>query len=267
MENNIIEISPSTSTAELHEQMRKIRDQKTEVDLATFMKKETQSFPEPIARINKLLDQARQEHLSGRIYNIAQDEWLKNIIKCLDYCEEKEEIKELAAFGLIYPEFSIANVFATAIKEEFPGETNTLFERFNQDECLTLKPTMSPDGTTNIIFLIANDALLRISIGHLLTNKTNINYSLVKFNNCKGKVYDEDIIYRLPIYGEKHQRKETVFGLFDGTKRIGTSYQLDDLLTEYNDTNIKDILKIMSIDDILKRLNEKREVKERRLTR
>lgn len=151
------------------------------------------------------------------------------------------------------------------------NQTDYLFSFFDKDECIEGKELLSATGGKNRIFLIDNGTLLRLSIGEItmspIIGLANINYSLDKINSCKGKIHTEEVLRYNPVYYEKHYTQKEAFGLFDGYRQIGPSFDPTDTLKPYDGLDVRDILKPMSIDEIIIRLKEAKLVKERRLTR
>ena len=153
----------------------------------------------------------------------------------------------------------------------FIDQTDYLFSFFGEDECINVTQLLSIHDDKNKIFLLDDDTLLRLSIGEIKMSPTiglaNINYSLDRINRCKGKVFTEDVLHYDPVYYEKKYTPAEAFGLFDGYRQIGPSFAPTDTLRSYDGLDVRDILKPMSIDDISERINEAKQVKERRLTR
>ncbi len=174
----------------------------------------------------------------------ARQEYLGNILSRIPDCEEKKC---------------------------FIDQADYLFSFFDEDECLDAKQLLSLNDDKNRIFLIDDNTLLRLSIGEIRLSPTiglaNINYSLDRINRCKGKIFTEDVLHYDPVYNEKHYEQKEAFGLFDGYRQIGTSYEPTDTLKTYDKLDVRDILKPMSIDDIGERINEAKLIQERRLTR
>ena len=135
---------------------------------------------------------------------------------------------------------------------------NDLFSQFKSDEFLKVK-SISNMTRDDKLFLVDDNTLLRIHSFDIMNSNigglSHINYEFLNINNCKGKIYKESVYCGDPLYCDKHFEDKEVFGLFEKDKLITPTYALDSRLNAYNNLNIREILKVQTLDEIYEKIN------------
>lgn len=141
----------------------------------------------------------------------------------------------------------------------YKEQINDLFSTFKSNECLRLKQ-ISGINEKDMIFLIDQDTLLRMNSFDIMNSNigglSSIDYDLLKINNCMAKIYKENVYCGDPYYCDSHFEEKNAFGLFYREELITPSYELDSQFMEYNNMDIRDILKVQSLDDIQDKINQ-----------
>ena len=94
---------------------------------------------------------------------------------------------------------------------------------------------------------------------------TNINYQFLKINNCTAKIYKENIYCYDPYYYDSHYEVKDAFGLFYKNNLITPSYIVEEQFRNYDNMDIREILKVQSLDDILEKIHEAKNRKTKKL--
>lgn len=150
----------------------------------------------------------------------------------------------------------------------YKNQTVNLFSLFKSDECLSGK-IISEISREDILFLIDQDTLLRI-YSFDITNSTigglsHIDYNLLKINNCKGKVYKQSVYCGDPYYCDSHWEDKDAFGFFYNGSLVTPGYVLDSKFSTYDNVDIREILKVQSLDEIHEKINKAKNIKTKKL--
>ena len=169
-----------------------------------------------------------------------------------EYQEKKSNIKQNYLYSSCYKK-----------------QITDLFSQFKNDECLIGKSILK-NNHEDMLFLIDQDTLLRI-YSFDITNSTigglsHIDYNLLKINNCKGKVYMQNVYCGDPYYYDSHTEEKEAFGFFYNNNLVTPSYVLDNKFRTYDNLDIRDILKVQSLDEIHEKINESKKIKTKKLT-
>ena len=152
----------------------------------------------------------------------------------------------------------------------YENQINDLFSTFKSNECLRLKQ-ISGINKKDMIFLIDQDTLLRLNSFDIMTSNigglSSIDYDLLKINNCMAKIYKENVYCGDPYYCDSHFEKKNAFGLFYREELITPSYELESQFRSYDNKDIRDILKVQSLDDIQDKINQAQNEKKVKLLR
>ncbi len=146
-------------------------------------------------------------------------------------------------------------------------EIDGLFSLFENDECLRAK-RRSGEKSEDRLFLIDDDSLLKINSHYNFLSKDgmyNINCDILRINNAVGRVYSESVYCGDPYYSDHHYEDKDSFGLFYNRNLITPSYELDSQFLAYDDKDIREFLKIQSLDDIYEKITEARDQKVKKL--
>ena len=143
-----------------------------------------------------------------------------------------------------------------------------LFSLFKSDECLIGK-SISETNNEDILFLIDQDTLLRIYSFDIMNSTigglSSINYKLLKINNCKGKIYKQNVYCGDPYYCDSHWEYKDAFGFFYNGSLVTPGYVLNEQFGAYDNIDIREILKVQSLDEIHKKINEAKNIKTKKL--
>lgn len=150
----------------------------------------------------------------------------------------------------------------------YKEQTADLFSLFKGDECLRGKQ-LSKLSDKDMLFLIDQDTLLRMNSFDIMNSDisglSNIDYELLKINNCVGKVYNQSIYCGDPYYCDTHWEDREAFGLFYNGELVTPSYMLDNQFKSYDNMDIREILKPQSFDDIYEKITESKNTKAKKL--
>lgn len=150
----------------------------------------------------------------------------------------------------------------------YKEQTADLFSLFKSDECLRGKQLSKLSGK-DMLFLIDQDTLLRMNSFDIMNSNigglSNIDYELLKINNCVGKVYNQSIYCGDPYYCDTHWEDREAFGLFYNGELVTPSYMLDNQFKSYDNMDIREILKPQSFDDIYEKITESKNTKAKKL--
>ena len=152
----------------------------------------------------------------------------------------------------------------------YEEQINDLFSTFKSNECLRLKQ-ISGINKKDMIFLIDQDTLLRMNSFDIMDSNigglSSIDYDLLKINNCMAKIYKENVYCGDPYYCDSHFEEKNAFGLFYREELITPSYELESQFRSYDNKDIRDILKVQSLDDIQDKINQAQNEKKVKLLR
>lgn len=147
--------------------------------------------------------------------------------------------------------------------ECYKNENADLFSQFASDEFLSGKVVLELNRE-DTLFLIDNDTLLRIKCIDLVRT-CNIDYSFLKIKKCIFKSYKQNVYHREPFYCDSHYEDEDAFGLFCKRELVTPGFLLDDNFRDYNNKDIREILKVQSLDEICEKINEAKNIKVKKL--
>ena len=150
----------------------------------------------------------------------------------------------------------------------YKNQTVDLFSLFKSDECLSGK-IISEISREDMLFLIDQDTLLRIYSFDIMNSTigglSHIDYNLLKINNCKGKVYKQSVYCGDPYYCDSHWEDKDAFGFFYNGSLVTPGYVLDSKFSAYDNVDIREILKVQSLDEIHEKINEAQNIKAKKL--
>lgn len=150
----------------------------------------------------------------------------------------------------------------------YKNQTVDLFSLFKSDECLSGK-IISEISREDMLFLIDQDTLLRIYSFDIMNSTigglSHIDYNLLKINNCKGKVYKQSVYCGDPYYCDSHCEDKDAFGFFYNGSLVTPGYVLDSKFSAYDNVDIREILKVQSLDEIHEKINEAQNIKAKKL--
>lgn len=150
----------------------------------------------------------------------------------------------------------------------YKSQTVDLFSLFKNDECLRGK-LVSELNCEDMLFLIDQDTLLRIYsydiVNSTIEDLSRINYNLLKIKSCIGKIYKQNVYSGDPYYYDSHFEDKDAFGLFYEKKLVTPSFVLDNQFKAYDNMDIREILKIQSLDEIYEKINEAKNIKTKKL--
>ena len=153
--------------------------------------------------------------------------------------------------------------------ECFGNRIDDLFANFDKNQYL--KTTLTEgDDYKDMLFLIDPNTLLRLNTYEIVNSNVfdahDLDYELIKINNCKAKVVNESIYCGDPYYCDYHHENKKIIGLFNNERQITPSYVLDNSLKQYDNADIREILEIQTLDDIYEKIKEAKEEKVKKLS-
>lgn len=150
----------------------------------------------------------------------------------------------------------------------YENMTVDLFSLFKIDECLSGK-IISETSRKDMLFLIDQDTLLRIYsfdiMNSTISDLSHIGYDLLKINNCIAKVYKQSVYCGDPYYCDSHFEYKDAFGFFYNGSLITPGFVLDNQFSNYDNMDIREILKVQSLDEIHKKIYEAKNIKAKKL--
>lgn len=150
----------------------------------------------------------------------------------------------------------------------YKEQVDDLFSLFKSDECLKGKPILGRNNE-DMLFLLDSDTLLRIYSFEIMSSTigglSHIDYEILKINNCKAKIYQQSIYCSDPYYCDSHYEYKDALGFFYNHSQIIPGYVLDSQFSTYDNMDIREILKVQSLDDIYEKINEAKNIKTRKL--
>ena len=153
----------------------------------------------------------------------------------------------------------------------YEDQIDSLFSLFGNDEYLKLNDIEGTDiDDRDMIFLIDNDKLLKINTflaeNCELSGLLYTDYEIVKFKTCIGKVYTHSIYHGDPYYCESNWEDKKSFCFFDESKLIRSNYVYKRQFKKYENVDIRDVLKVQSLEDIYEKITEAKNNKVKKLT-
>ena len=150
----------------------------------------------------------------------------------------------------------------------YRNQIKDLFSLFKSDECLMVNQ-ISSSGVRDILFLLDPDILLRMysfdKMNSHIVGGSVIGYDFLKIDNCMAQLYEQSVYCGDPYYCDYHFEDKEAFGLFQNGKLVTPSYVLDSQLKLYNNMDIRNILKIQSLDEIYKKITDAKDEKMKKL--
>lgn len=151
----------------------------------------------------------------------------------------------------------------------YRNQINDLFSLFKSDECLKTSFASPLNNERNMLFLIDENTLLRLSSFDIyntnIIGASHIDYNITKINEAIAKVYSQKVYCGDPYYCDEHWEEKEAFGIFENNSLITPSYALTSELEKYNNIDIREILKVQSIDEIYEKINEAKNIKAKTL--
>lgn len=148
----------------------------------------------------------------------------------------------------------------------YDDHVETLFSLFEPNECIS---GIDIDHYDKIkLLLLDNNHILQLRHYRDCTSYENVDdldARLIRINDCKAKVYDASVYCGDPYYCDTHFENKKAFGLFEDDELLSYSLKYDSIYNKYDNKDIRDILKVQSIDDILDKMNTAIDVKVRKL--
>lgn len=142
-----------------------------------------------------------------------------------------------------------------------------LFGLFKTDEYIIAKELSG--NNKDMLFLIDQDTLLKLTSFDITNSNiaglSYIGYDFLKINNCKARVYNQSVYHRDPYYCEAYYEDKDAFGLFNNDRLVTPSYALNSQFRSYDNMDIRDILKIQSLDKIYEIITEAKNTKAKKL--
>lgn len=202
----------------------------------------------------------------------------------IDNHEKAKIIKELYQLVESYNAYSI---LLLKLKEEYDkaniiinrnylnsncyeNQIDGLFSLFKDNECLQGQ-LISHMFSRDKLFLIDQDTLLRMNSFENMNSNigglSHIGYKLFKIDDCRAKVYEESVYCGDPYYCDSHFEKRPAFTLSDKNNLIMPGYVLDDKMKSYNNMDIREILKVQSLDEIHDKISQAQNEKKVKLLR
>lgn len=150
----------------------------------------------------------------------------------------------------------------------YENQIADLFSLFKSDECLRGKK-LSGINDKDMLFLIDQDTILIMNSFDIMNSNigglSQINYELLKINNCIGKIYIQSVYCGDPYYCDTHCEDKEAFGLFFNGNLVTSSYELDNQFRGYDNMDIREILKPQSLDEIHEKIAKSRDIKVKKL--
>ena len=196
--------------------------------------------------------------------------------------ESAKNIKELYQLLSSYNAYSILLLKAQQEYEEkkanikqyysdsncYKNQTVDLFSLFKSDEYLSGK-IIGETNHKNMLFLIDSDTLLRIYsfdiMNSIISDLSYIDYNLLKIDSCKAKIYKQDVYCGDPFYCDSHWEDKDAFGLFYNGKLVTPGFVLDSQFETYDNMDVREILKVQSLEEIHEKINEAKNIKAKKL--
>lgn len=150
----------------------------------------------------------------------------------------------------------------------YEAQIADLFALFKSDECLTCE-LISRINSKDMLFLIDQDTLLRLNAFDIINSNiaglSSIDYSLLRINNCEARIYMQRVYCSDPYYLDYHWGEKEAFGLFYNGSLVTPSYKLDSQFRAYDNMDIREILKVQSLDEIYEKISEAKNMKAKKL--
>lgn len=152
--------------------------------------------------------------------------------------------------------------------ECYKNQIVDLFSLFKKDEYLSGK-IISETSRKDMLFLIDKNTLLRIYSFDIMNSTigglSHIGYNFLKIDNCIAKVYKQSVYCGDPVYYDSHCDDKDAFGLFCNGSLVSPGFVLDSQFKMYDNTDIHDLLKTQSLDEIYEKINEGKNLKTKKL--
>lgn len=150
----------------------------------------------------------------------------------------------------------------------YKNQTIDLFSQFKSNECLSGK-IISETSREDMLFLIDQDTLLRIYSFDIMNSTigglSHIDYNLLKIDSCMAKVYKQSVYCGDPFYCDYHWEDKDAFGLFYNRSLVTPSFVLDSQFKNYDNMDVREILKVQTLDEIHEKINEAKNIKTKKL--
>ena len=152
----------------------------------------------------------------------------------------------------------------------YEKHSDVLLSLFKTNECLIGKPIeLNINNKKDRLFLIDKDTLLRINSfdnnNSTISGLSHMDYELIKINDCTAKLYQEKVLRLDPHDYEMYSTEEIALRFFDKNKPITPGYVLDSQFCNYHNKDIREILKVQSLDNIYEKITAAKDKKEKKL--
>jgi len=150
----------------------------------------------------------------------------------------------------------------------YKNQTVDLFSLFKSDECLSGK-VISPTSCEDMLFLIDQDTLLRICSFDIMNSTigglSHIAYNFLKIKSCMAKVCTQSVYCGDPLYYDSRWEVKDALGLFYNGSLVTPAFVLKSQFKGFDNMDIREILKVQSLDDIHDKINEAKNIKTQKL--
>lgn len=150
----------------------------------------------------------------------------------------------------------------------YKAQIEDLFSVFKSDECLMMDQ-ISRINDQDILFLVDKSTLLRINsfdiFNSYIGGLSSVSYEFLKIHNCEFKIYKQSVYFSDPYYYDYHWLDKDAIGLFYDEKLISPAYAICDNLRKYNNMDIREILNVLSLDEIYEKITIAKDNKAKKL--
>ena len=152
----------------------------------------------------------------------------------------------------------------------YRNQINDLFSLFKSDEYLKLSFLSALNKDSDMLFLIDENTLLRLKSYDIYNTNiiglSRLDYEILKINRAIAKIYTEKVYFRDPYYCDKHWEEKEAFGIFENNSLVTPRYAYTGELEKYDNIDIREILKVQTIEEIYEKINEAKNIKAKTLT-
>lgn len=152
----------------------------------------------------------------------------------------------------------------------YRNQINDLFSLFKSDEYLKLSFLSALNKDSDMLFLIDENTLLRLKSYDIYNTNiiglSRLDYEILKINRAIAKIYTEKVYFGDPYYCDKHWEEKEAFGIFENNSLVTPRYAYTGELEKYDNIDIREILKVQTIEEIYEKINEAKNIKAKTLT-
>lgn len=151
----------------------------------------------------------------------------------------------------------------------YRNQINDLFSLFKSDECLKTSFISQLNNEIDMFFLIDENTLLRLKSYDIYNTNiiglSRLDYEILKINRAIAKIYTEKVYCGDPYYCDKHWEDKKAFGIFENDSLVTPRYAYTGELEKYDNIDIREILKVQTIEEIYEKINEAKNIKAKTL--